>query len=127
MQEMTMTMFKVTFTLTSTLAAALLALAATHNAAASDDGPKQQVVKFADLDLSKPEGAKALYTRLSKAARQVCSGLEGRRLDEIHRYRSCVSESVGNAVAAVNQPALTDVHLAQTGQSRMGPSVARIP
>jgi UrcA family protein len=38
-----------------------------------EDAPRQKVVRFGDLDLSRPEGRRVLQKRLVQAARQVCS------------------------------------------------------
>ena len=119
--------FRLTFTVTSAVALALLGVAASEVAAAGDSAPKQQVVKYADLDVSGPAGATTLYKRLTTAARQVCSGLDGMRLDEKQRYRACMAEATANAVAAVGQPALSEVHLAQARPAQTTPRIARTP
>jgi UrcA family protein len=119
--------FRLTFTVTSALALALLCIAASQVASAGDSAPKQQVVKYADLDVSGPAGATTLYKRLTSAARQVCSGLDGMRLDEKQRYRTCMTDATANAVAAVNKPALTEVHLAHARPAQTTPRIARTP
>jgi UrcA family protein len=119
--------FRLTFTVTSVVALALLGVAASEVAAAGDSAPKQQVVKYADLDVSGPAGATTLYKRLTAAARQVCSGLDGMRLDEKQRFHRCMAEATTNAVAAVGQPALTEMHLAQARPVQTTPRIARTP
>jgi UrcA family protein len=52
--------------LTSTAVLSLVVL----NAAYADEGPKSLTVQFADLDLSKDEGAAALFNRIKGAAKQ---------------------------------------------------------
>ena len=119
--------FRVTFAVTSAVALALLCIAASQVASAGDSASRQQVVKYADLDVSGQAGATTLHKRLTAAARQVCSGLDGMRLDEKHRYRACIAEATANAVAAVNQPALTEVHLVQAHPAQTTPRIARTP
>jgi UrcA family protein len=119
--------FRLTFTVTSAVALALLGVAASEVAAAGDSAPKQQVVKFADLVVSGQAGATTLYKRLTAAARQVCSDLDGMRLDEKQRHRTCVAEATANAVAAVGQPALSDVYLAKARPAATAPRIARTP
>jgi UrcA family protein len=108
-------------TLRLTIATALLGLLSIQGAAAGDAGKvsQQKVVKYADLDLSAAAGAQTLYMRLRSAAKRVCAPADGRALDQHMRYRACVDESMANAVAAVNQPALTDVYLAQDGRAAL--------
>jgi UrcA family protein len=56
-------------------AIALCTLQVTAQAA---EGPPSKKVSYADLDISKPAGAKALYGRIVRAAKDVCgfNGLE---------------------------------------------------
>jgi UrcA family protein len=93
-------------------ATALLALQTTARAA-DDDLPSRRV-SYADLDISKPAGAKVLYRRIEAAAEQVC-GNEGRRnLSAMTRDRACIDEAVATAVARVNSVALRDLHSTHT-------------
>jgi len=66
-------------------------------------------VSFRDLDLSKPEGARALYGRIQSAAKQVC-GYAGRDLIDQNIWRSCYRNAVADAVGRVNSPLLTAMH-----------------
>jgi UrcA family protein len=89
-------------------ATTLFALQTTARAA-DDDLPSRRV-SYADLDISKPAGAKVLYRRIEAAAEQVC-GIEGRRdLSAMTRNRACIDEAVATAVARVNSVALRDLH-----------------
>jgi UrcA family protein len=67
-------------------------------------------VKFADLDLSKHEGAKTLYRRIQWAARWACGtepfldpGLQYMQ----YMWQQCYNHAVADAVAKVNNPLLT--------------------
>lgn len=61
-----------------------------------------QKVSYADLDISKPEGAKVLYNRIVKAAYAVCPD-NGNLLDRFH----CVNKAIAGAVKQVDSPALS--------------------
>ena len=71
-------------------------------------------VHFADLDLTRSEGAAVLYQRLAAAAKSVCAPLEARDLASQMRFRGCVETAIGSAVAKVDRPALTAYHKAHT-------------
>jgi UrcA family protein len=75
----------------------------------------QANVRFADLDLARVEGAQALYGRIRAAAESVCAPLDGRRLEEIVRFRSCVGDALARAVSEVNRPTLTDYYQSKLG------------
>jgi UrcA family protein len=83
--------------------------------AAETDTP-QTTVKYADLKVSNPEGAAALYARIQRAARQVCLPLDGRDLSSKAQMSACVHKAIADAVAKVDQPALLAVYNAHNGQ-----------
>jgi UrcA family protein len=85
-------------------------------ARAADDGVPKETVRFADLNISTPEGAKVLYGRIERAARRVCSSPLPDFLSP-HQESICTDIAIDKAVKAVNSPALTAlrfnvVHLA---------------
>jgi UrcA family protein len=84
----------------------------------AEDAPSK-TVRFSDLDITKLDGAKVLYSRIRAAAQDVC-GLST-RTDPILRMgiKGCIETAVDKAVKDVNAPLLTqlrfgstDVHLA---------------
>ena len=79
---------------------------------------RQTVVKYGDLNLSNPQGAKALYRRISAAAHEVCEPLyDGvRDLGVRQAAGACVHKAVDDAVNAIRQPQLSAVHAANTHQ-----------
>ena len=96
----------------------MMALGVASNGALASDlamPALQKTVSFADLDLSRTEGAEALYQRLRSAARQVCAPADGKSLAQKQRYRACVSEAVSNAVVQIDAPLVTDVYYAKNG------------
>ena len=72
-------------------------------------------VKFADLDISRPEGAAQLYGRIKTAAYSVCSSFEGRDLAAQANFKACINDALARAVATVDSPALYAVYRAKTG------------
>ena len=82
---------------------------------------KSVAVRYSDLDLARPGGAAKLYRRIRTAADQVCGPrtLTG-SIAESPSYRKCVDAAVEQAVAGVNQRALT----AWYGQHARGRSSA---
>jgi UrcA family protein len=76
-------------------------------ARASDDGLPTQRVSYADLDISKPAGAKVLYGRIVAAARHVCA-LDGiRDLGSMRWVNQCTDRAIDKAVKDVGAPALS--------------------
>jgi len=102
------------------LAAAVLSAFASSLAsvgtAAEPRDPPQTTVTYADLNVSSPEGASALYARIQQAARQVCRPLDGGDLSSKARMGDCVHKAIADAVATVGQPALFDAYNAHNGQ-----------
>jgi|HubBroStandDraft_1064217.scaffolds.fasta_scaffold1264430_1 UrcA family protein len=80
--------------------------------------PPTITVKFADLDVSLPQGASVLYNRIRVAAKNVCSPLEqsGSLAAQIH-LNACVDKAIADAVIKVNAPALIAVYGAKTGKT----------
>lgn len=78
------------------------------------------LVRYADLDLSKTEGAAALYSRISHAARIVCQSLDSRQIDIAVKYRACMQQAVAKAVADVNSPLVSQYHELHTKGDKAG-------
>jgi UrcA family protein len=89
-------------------------------AAAPSNDVRIKVVRFADLDLTRPAGAQELYRRIQQAARDVCepSRLDGSANMFMSGYRPCLSTAVAHAVVEVGAPLLTEHH-----QSRSHPAI----
>lgn len=68
------------------------------------DGFATKTVKFKDLDISKADGAHALYGRIGAAAREVC------RAEYYTTVRSCRAQAVDQAVQRVGSPLLSSIH-----------------
>jgi UrcA family protein len=80
--------------------------------------PLQTTVKYADLNISSPNGATALYARIQRAAVQVCLPFDGGGLSSKRRMGFCVDKAIADAVAKVGQPALFAVYNAHNGQPK---------
>ena len=76
-------------------------------ARASDDGLPTQKVSYADLDISKPAGAKVLYGRIVAAARHVCALSGYRDLGSMQWTNQCTDRAIDKAVKDVGSPALS--------------------
>jgi UrcA family protein len=86
--------------------AGVCALAAS---AGAEESPPSKTVRYSDLDISHPAGAKALYSRIRAAARDVCAfWMAG---DPVLRggAQACVDTAIDNAVRKVNAPELTSL------------------
>ena len=81
---------------------------ALSTAAMAQDVP-HKTVKFNDLDITTPDGAKVLYKRIRAAAREVCDVSTGN--DPILRIgtKVCIEKAVDRAVKGVNAPMLTNL------------------
>lgn len=84
------------------LCGAFVASALPSTARAADAGVLTRTVNYADLDVSRPEGAKVLYKRIVKAAYEVCPDY-GNLLDSF----KCVNEATARAIKQVDSPALS--------------------
>ena len=77
------------------------------------DAAPQRVVKFADLDLTRSEGAAVLYSRISAAAREVCvPPYAGPRMQS--RMDECRHRAIAKAVDDVGSATLTKYYQTKT-------------
>jgi UrcA family protein len=71
----------------------------------------QYVVHYSDLDLTRPEGAHMLLSRLDGASRIVCRpAADSADLGRIALFNSCIRDTMGRAVAAVHAPLVSDLY-----------------
>ena len=82
--------------------------------AAGDPSAESRTVKFADLNVSSPSGAHALYRRIRAAAEVVCSSYFF--ATDADKAR-CVRDATADAVTQINQPALSAVYNANNKTS----------
>ncbi len=91
------------------IATAILgALASSFCAVAAADPPSSAriTVKYADLDIATPSGARKLYARIEAAAHNACGYFWFKTDADEAR---CVHNTIVNAVNKVNRPALSAV------------------
>ena len=78
-------------------------------------------VRYSDLNLANPEGARAMLTRIRRAARQVCEPQPETAFEYLD-WRNCVAKATDGAVSRLDAPMVTaaysgksanSVHLAQ--------------
>jgi UrcA family protein len=85
-----------------------IALCTLHlTAQAADDALPSKRVSYADLDISKPAGAKVLYGRIVRAAKEVCQFNGFGTLGAARLTDRCVDQAIDNAVKDVGSPALS--------------------
>jgi UrcA family protein len=95
--------------------AAVIGCSVAHATAVSKDQSAsneryQYVVRYADVDLSRIDGAMTVYRRIRQAANAVCESLDSRVLGLVEKHRACVNQAIADAVASVNRPLLSQYH-----------------
>jgi UrcA family protein len=97
------------FTVTLLSACALASLGAVGVAKAAAPASASVVVRYADLDVTTPNGAAKLYRRISSAAHQVCPDADSARLEDKMAAWSCRRQAVNRAVESVSSPAVASL------------------
>jgi UrcA family protein len=90
---------------------------ATVSTAAEGTEFLQTTVKYGDLNVSTPQGAAALYSRIRVAADGVCWPLDHGDLSSKMKLAACVHKAIADAVTTVDQPALSAVYNAKNSPS----------
>ncbi len=79
-------------------------------------GPTEEFevrVRYGDLDIERPAGAKVLYSRLQYASEKACAVGSFRELGSLQRVRearACYDELLNDLVAKVDNDALWALH-----------------
>jgi UrcA family protein len=85
---------------------------------ASADQVRSIIVRYAELDLSKPHGIDVLYQRIQLAAKQVCrADTSVTALYDRASQITCYRDAVERAVRQVNLATLTAFHRAKTSST----------
>jgi UrcA family protein len=79
-------------------------------------------VKYADLDIASPSGARVLYERIRAAAQNACSYFWFKTDADEAR---CLQNTIAKAVTKVNQPALSAVYDAKYKTAAPSPLVSQ--
>ena len=75
-------------------------------------------VRYADLDLSKPQDVSILYKRISRAARDNC-GTDAAAWDgRTSLLEKCIGQTIEDAVNRINKPVLTALHRERMNRMR---------
>jgi UrcA family protein len=106
------------------IAAAIFGTLASSFSAVSTADPSSAsvTVKYADLNIASPPGARVLYERIRAAAQNACNYFWFETDADEAR---CVQNTIAKAVAKVNQPALTAVYNAKFKISAPSPLVSQ--
>jgi UrcA family protein len=83
-------------------------------AAYPDNEVAAQKVRFDDLNLSRSDDVRILYSRIKAAANQVCEPPDSRSVDTTVRVRHCKEQAIDRAVTDVQSSQLTTFHMATT-------------
>jgi UrcA family protein len=67
------------------------------------------IVRYGDLDLANPEGARAVLKRINHAAKRVCDP-EPESALEYDDWRQCVAKARDGAVSRLNAPMVTTAY-----------------
>ena len=88
---------------------------ATIGAAADSSDMPRAIVKFGDLNLSNPQGAAKLYSRVVAAADMVCKpfDINSRNLGSRARLDACVHKAIAGAVTTIGRPELFAIYNAK--------------
>ena len=79
--------------------------------AQSNDGPGSIAVRYDDLDVGHPAGAKVLLQRIEAASIRVCGGQpDPRDLEWRAEFDQCRGQAVNAAIKSVNSPLLAALH-----------------
>lgn len=93
--------------------------------AADDTSEPHKAVSYADLNLKSSAGIATLYQRIRLAAGEVCQLAQGTvALKLAAEIKACRTDALDRAVAQLNLPALSALHLARTGRNVAGEQYA---
>ena len=82
----------------------------------AQDSRLNSLVRYDDLNLSDKEHAKALYVRVLRAAKKVCTASASTDLNGRTHFKACTDRAVSGAVADINHPNLSHHHFVRTGE-----------
>ena len=85
--------------------------------ASAENGAKRVEVHYSDLKLTNDADIATLYSRLRRAAHQVCDESDILSIAKMQRAQACVEQALDRAIADVNVEALSELH-AQNSPTR---------
>jgi UrcA family protein len=81
-----------------------------------------RIVKYADLDLTRPADVARLYQRIEDTAKRVCTPLGDVVADD-----ACLGDALQRTIAKIGLPALTQVYMAKLRQIERQLNGTRMP
>lgn len=103
-----------TFNLRALVSAAIFGATALALAGVSTADPafgvRSTTIKYGDLNLSNPEGAKALYRRIVQASHDVCDSSDDVFSEVRAAVKACRTKAIADAVTKVGHPNLIAVY-----------------
>jgi UrcA family protein len=90
----------------TTLCALSTSVGATEDVPSMPSMPYKRV-RFDDLNIADPSGAKVLYRRIRAAAREVCARYDNGDRANRTPFQACVEKAIEDGVMKVNAPTLT--------------------
>jgi UrcA family protein len=96
---------------------------ATGSAATAEAAPpagmetRSVPVRYADLDLSREAGVRALYDRLRSAASRACGTFDNRDLAGRKYWQSCRDAALADAVGRLGNERVAALHQANQGRA----------
>jgi UrcA family protein len=118
-----------------TLSSIALALCLPVTSALAGDGQHSRgnafmthsmTVHYADLDLDSADDLNTLYSRIERAARQVCGRADGRNLAMVAQWRTCRGEALDTAVSRIGNAQLSELHRKRDASSQQHALVASV-
>lgn len=98
-------------------ACALTLATAAAVAEEADSESRSAFVRFAPPELQTDSGARAVYARIERAAKQVCGGPHRFVLRELAAMNECRADAIDGAVTKAASARLLAVHRKSTGNS----------
>ena len=115
--------------ITTAILGTLALMGAAPSMAADGYVVRQAVVRYGDLDLSNPQGAAKLYSRIAAAAREVCDAfdVDNHNLEGRADAEACVRKAMSGAVTDVSRPELFAIYNAKNSKPLGVPVAAAQP
>ena len=92
---------------------AVIAFSLPAVASAEDFKGRSEKVEYSDLNVDKKDGAAILYRRLQQASKRVCGVESIQNAGGVRQFaiqQNCYREALDEAVAEIDNPALTEIH-----------------
>ncbi len=85
-------------------------------ATAAEEIPAKIVVRYTDLDLSRPKDALKLYHRMRRAAQAVCDSYPTLELHQLEIRDECVDRALKKAVMELQSQEVTAIYRSESAR-----------